>query len=62
MAHAISLCLEELTRVAQPLLLRELMSYYDIEEGQEFPYWPAMQGIFLFFFFNFETMSSKLTN
>ncbi|CAO4385214.1 unnamed protein product [Caenorhabditis nigoni] len=40
--HALLLCLEELTRVAQPLLLRELMSHYDLKEGEVFAFWSAL--------------------
>uniref|UniRef100_A0A1I7UQC4 Channel conductance-controlling ATPase n=1 Tax=Caenorhabditis tropicalis TaxID=1561998 RepID=A0A1I7UQC4_9PELO len=39
---AFLLCFEEVLRVAQPLLLRELMSYYDIKEGKKFEYMTAM--------------------
>lgn len=42
--HAFTLCLEEATRVAQPLLLKNLMGYYDIEEYAEFPFWLAIRG------------------
>ncbi|ULT81994.1 hypothetical protein L3Y34_011748 [Caenorhabditis briggsae] len=40
--HALLLCLEELTRVAQPLLLRELMSHYDLKDGEVFAFWSAL--------------------
>lgn len=37
--YAIFLCMEEVARVAQPLLLRSLMSYYDIENLDDFDFW-----------------------
>ncbi|CAI2356957.1 unnamed protein product [Caenorhabditis sp. 36 PRJEB53466] len=42
MLHAMTLCLEEVARVAQPLLLRELMSYYDRKIYHEFPFQMAV--------------------
>ncbi|KAF1747740.1 hypothetical protein GCK72_024206 [Caenorhabditis remanei] len=54
--HAILLCLEELTRVAQPLLLRQLMSYYEIQEKEDFLYWPAMFVALLISFLSFVTV------